>query len=364
MATEAWTERGRRLDARRFTDKGWNRLCHRVRGGMMALHCERCATPLRPRQGVELLGRRRHFFHPAGVPRSCTNVDQEGESDAHRDLKSTLAAAYETVPGLTAVKEFTLLDADGNRIRPDVAVHRGLEVVSLSEVQTSTQPLDVLIERDKQRRSALRRLDSKGFATGATPWFTTRVVASHYHKFPMLYLSMDGQRVTDGVYELHRFGGPDLDKPVELDIDAFCHAQINHQLDEIADEGAWIDRRHLAAGQKIKRGKRRKLPEWRPERNIECRRPEPEEVAATANPSHTSGASTHVLAASMQGKWHRPPAQPWAIELASGPYRGCIVEVYKLGPYMTVIGEHGRAGYARDDTATVEPYTYRFDKVL
>ena len=366
MATEAWTKHGRRLDARRFSDHGWNRLCHRVRKGLMVLHCENCQTPLRPRHAAELLGRRRHFFHVAGIPRSCANTDQENESDAHKDIKGVLVDAYRTVSGLVVETEYNLVDADGKRIRVDVAAHKGLEIASLAEVQLEAKPLDVIQERNAQRRSALQ-LNGQGFVVGATPWFATRAIASHYHKFPWLYLSQDGQRITDGIYEPHPYGGPDLDKPVELDIDAFCHAQINHQFDVIDDEGAWIDRRKLQPGQKLKRGQKRR-PQWKPLRNIECSRPAVtlagHEAPPPAELATKGGARTHILATSMAGKWERPPLQPWQVELVGGPYRGCVIAAWKLGPHVDVIGEHGRVRYTRCHYDLDGSPAYTFDRII
>lgn len=368
MARYAWTAQGRKLDAGHISDADWLIIAQGARNGTAPLHCDEChekgygIVPLRARTTVHV---RRHFFHVGGVPRGCTNTSNE--SDAHKELKKVVGAAYETVKGITAVEELPLHDADGEPIRVDVAATRGLEPVSLAEIQLSAQPVDQLWKRNLQRRGALSTARD-GYAR-TTPWLTTKAFDVWYGNYPALYLSQDGQRVTDGIYAPHPSGGGDTDRPVEFDIDQWAAATLNGQLIQIGgpadSETYWVDnRRNLA---KPKAGKRRK-PKGvglRPLPN--CDRPTSSSEPAPPPPPlerrPTRGADAHILGHSMSGKWARPPLQPWTVELVGGPYRGCVLDSFRLGDHVSVIGEHGRAIYARSETVGDVHY-YQFERLI
>lgn len=284
MATEAHTSTGRRLDSRRMSDAAWLQLAQAVRAGEIELACGRCAVPMWTRNR-SIDGRQRHFFH-LGDPGSCANVEHEAESAHHRGLKAVVADAFASVRGVQVVEEYRTEDPDGDQIRIDVAALRDLRPASFAEVQTSYEPLEELIRRDTQRRRAINAtgLSRDGWAR-TTPWFTPRAIDGIYGEFPYLYLSQDGQRITDGIYPFRDgLWRPD-DAPVELDIDQAAAAML---AGTIVQQGwGWADRRGMTG--KVKAGRRRRQLRQSPQDERLCERP----VAGSASspPSERSSPS-------------------------------------------------------------------------
>ena len=224
--------------------------------GGLVLSCPQCRIRLWTRTPGPSGRARRHFTHDRMAPRSCTNITGEGESDAHREMKETVADAYRSVQGIEAEVEQTLSLDDGSSIRVDVLARRGGIPVSAAEVQLSFQPADEIKRRNSQRRYALGKHD--GWAR-TTPWFCNRVNPAWYQVIPVLWTTADGQQITDGIYAPHPLGGGDLEQPVALDIDQAASALIAGTIVEVDDgeTAYWVDRRSIARSGKARKGRLR-----------------------------------------------------------------------------------------------------------
>jgi hypothetical protein len=282
MATKAETTDGRKLNSRSMTDAAWLALAMQVRSGAVTLICGNCLVPMLTRNR-SIDGRQRHFYHLSD-PGSCTNVEHESESAHHHGLKGVLADAFAAVKGVQVVEEYRAEDPDGEQIRVDVAALRDLTPATFAEVQTSYEPLEELVRRDTQRRRAINAggLSRDGWAR-TTPWFTPRAHDGIYGQFPYLYLSQDGQRITDGIYPVKAGQWQPEESPVEFDIDEAAACLLAGSLVQVG--WGWADRRGV--GGKVKAGRRRRQLQQSPLAERLCER-EPSVVAETLAPSPAS----------------------------------------------------------------------------
>lgn len=251
MPTTAWRPDGTPINALEETTERWLELYKEIKAGLR-LHCEggSCAEgrergweDMRPREESPSVGRRRHFYHhdPRGIMRHpCSNDYGEGggPSAAHQAIQETVVAAYNSLPGIKADPEVWLSETSR---RPDVVAFRGERVAAFTEVQQSYQNASVLWERDETHSEYLRSLgpDDQGFYP-STLWLASRAYEGSRGKFPTVYTSENGDRVTRGVYaEYDKPGwtGPDLDKPLEFDIDKFLSVKLDHKLYLVGTKG-------------------------------------------------------------------------------------------------------------------------------
>lgn len=326
MATFARASSGGDLDSRVIGPADWIALKIRLRAGQTALTCGNCRTPLLPRDAVAACssmprGRVQHFYHPAGAPRSCTNIDGEPESEQHRTLKHVVAGAFAAVRGITAAVEYSERDDSGRLIRADVVALREPHPVSLAEVQTSRIAMEDLVDRTAQRQQVLDRGPTDAART--VPWFTPRA-GEHYGKWPFLYLSKDGQRVMDGLFDLRRT--THADTPIECDVDRLVAGLVAGTIYQIGDVGGggmfpmWVD---SSLSRTVKSGKRRRravAPSDEDRAPTYCERSTATGAASPAGPCRVCG----------EPAWRDDddgPAHPccvfWATEAAGRPCLAC-----------------------------------------
>lgn len=274
MPSIAYRPDGTRIDARYEPTDRWLELYREIKSGLL-LQCRTCGdTNLRPREESPSVGRHRHFFHyypPGETERPCSDRYGEGggESRTHQTIKETVAAAYNSLPDIKAETELWVPDISR---RPDVVASRGDRFETFTEVQQSHLAAAVLWERDETHTGYLRSLgpDSSGFYA-STLWLASRSYEGSRGTFPMVYTTENGDRAIRGIYaEYAKTGwtGPDLDQPLEFDIDKLLAIQLAHMLYLIGRKGdddcVWMYR-PKPGGPPPKRGKR--LRRTRPEVN-------------------------------------------------------------------------------------------------